>query len=224
MTEADVSSRDRGRPGRSNDHRGWHHRGYLPHFDAAGMLQMVTWHLADALPAHAIARMLADLPKDDQTSERREHLNALIDTGHGSCLLRDPTCAQIMQDSLGCFDGTRYLLQAWVIMPNHVHVLFQEVPGYSMTTVVGAWKSFTAHAINKMRTTEGPVWHPDYWDRYIRDAEHYAQAVAYIERNPVEAGLCKEVDDWRWSSAFSSGRDGRDPGGGDTPKNSQEYP
>jgi hypothetical protein len=48
-----------------------------------------------------------------------------------------------------------------------------------------------------------PVWHREYWDRYIRDEYHLQQATAYIHQNPVKAGLAAKAEDWRWSSAFA---------------------
>ena len=41
----------------------------------------------------------------------------------------------------------------------------------------------------------------DYFDRYVRDAKHFANAIAYIENNPVKAGLVKTAREWRFSSA-----------------------
>ena len=51
----------------------------------------------------------------------------------------------------------------------------------------------------------GPVWHREYWDRYIRDEGHLEQVVAYVHLNPVKAGLVVAAEDWRWSSAYVRG-------------------
>ena len=118
------------------DPGGWHSRGYLPHFDSSEVTQHVTFHLADSLPADAVAHMAAELDLIDpekRDTERRRRMEALIDAGHGSCLLREPRHAQLVQTSLLAFDSTRYRLLAWVVMPNHVHVLFQ-------TCRAGAWR------------------------------------------------------------------------------------
>ena len=70
-----------------------------------------------------------------------------FDAGHGCCLLREPAAACLVQDALLCFDGVRYRLLAWVVMPNHVHVLFQPLEGWTMARIVASWKSFTGRRL-----------------------------------------------------------------------------
>jgi len=188
--------------------RGWHSRGYLPHFDSNDVIQHVTFHLADSLPKDAVSRLMAEielLDPDRKAIEKRIRLEALIDAGYGTCWLRRSDCARIVQDSLLHFDGERYRLLAWVVMPNHVHVLFQTLEGWSMDTVVASWKTFTANAIGRAvrqpNASQPHVWHPEFWDRFIRDAKHLASAIAYIHNNPVKAGLVTHPEDWPWSSA-----------------------
>jgi type I restriction enzyme R subunit/putative DNA methylase len=126
------------------------------------------------------------------------------------------------QESLLLFDSQRYRLLAWVVMPNHVHVLFQPMGGWTVARIVAAWKRFTARKIsdiswkdanteigaprNCQLTKPAPIWHREYWDRYIRDQRHFAQAVEYIHLNPVKAGFVARAQDWRWSSAYSPGK------------------
>jgi REP element-mobilizing transposase RayT len=86
-------------------------------------------------------------------------------------------------------------------MPNHVHVLFAPIAGNRLADIVHAWKSWTAKAINRHRGVSGPVWQREYFDRFIRDEEHFAAALAYVEDNPVKAGLAAEPADWRFGSA-----------------------
>jgi REP-associated tyrosine transposase len=114
----------------------------------------------------------------------------------------------MVQGSLLAFDGERYRMLAWVVMPNHVHALFQPMNGWTMAKIVASWKKFTARQICDWRResgeeASGPVWHREYWDRYIRDARHFAQTVEYIHRNPVKAKLVERPEDWPWSSAFA---------------------
>jgi REP element-mobilizing transposase RayT len=125
------------------------------------------------------------------------------DAGHGSCLLRDPAHASIVEQALLHFDGERYRLLEWCIMPNHVHVLIHCLGGTTLGTIVRSWKTYTARQINASTGRSGALWAVDYFDRYIRDHEHLADAKAYIRRNPVKAGLCVNPEDWRWSSAWS---------------------
>jgi putative transposase len=189
---------------------GWHSRDYLPHFDIPETIQHVTFHLADSLPQTVLQQMeleLKTIPDDKRDVERRKRLEEYTDAGHGTCILRAPAIAAMAQNSLLSFDAERYHLISWVIMPNHVHVLFQPLPGYSVSSIVASWKKFTARKIcDELRTTDkadgSPIWHRGYWDRYIRDSKHLAQAISYIHQNPVKAGLCATPERWPWSSAF----------------------
>jgi len=197
----------RGAPKRAS---GWHSRGYLPHFENTEATQHVTFHLADSLPQEVLLRLEADLnalPANKRDVERRKRVDAWIDAGHGSCVLRKPGIADMVQGSLLTFDSERYRLLAWVVMPNHVHVLFEPMNGWTVAKIVASWKKFTARKICDLRraSSEGPsapVWHREYWDRYIRDQRHLEQAVAYIHLNPVKAGLVATAESWRWSSAY----------------------
>lgn len=86
-------------------------------------------------------------------------------------------------------------------MPNHVHVLVEQLEGYSLHTIVHAWKSVAAHRINKNLGRKGALWQRECFDRFMRDDSHLAAIIAYIERNPVAAQLVEEAAAWRWSSA-----------------------
>ena len=176
---------------------GWRSRGYLPHFDGASVQQVVSWHLADSLPLD-VAERLANTADDAET---RKHYEAYLDAGHGSCVLRDPACATIVQDALLHFDDERYRLLAWVVMPNHVHVLVEPMAGHGLADLMHSWKRHTSRLINQQLGKSGPLWRREYWDRYIRDERHFAAAVAYIENNPMKARLVAVATDWPWSSA-----------------------
>jgi REP element-mobilizing transposase RayT len=86
-------------------------------------------------------------------------------------------------------------------MPNHVHTLFTPREGHKMSAIVHSWKSFTAHECNKLLGTTGRFWEREPFDRYIRNERHFRNTLAYIEENPVKAGLCDKPDEWLWSSA-----------------------
>ncbi len=189
--------------------RGWYSRGYLPHCDTAGLIQHVTFHLADSLPAKALARIgeeVRNIPPVQRALIRRRRLEALLDKGLGSCLLRRPDCARIVEASLLFGDGERYRLMAWTIMPNHVHVLMEQKSGWPLGKVVQSWKRHTARRIRCLEMEQGmtcseSLWQRDYWDRYMRDDRHLAATLRYIEQNPVAAGLVKEASQWPWGSA-----------------------
>ncbi len=190
----------------SRPHRGWHARGYLPHFDAGAVVQTITFRLADSLPGN--------LPDTSalRTAERVHIIEKRIDLGLGACLLRDPAIARIVRDALRHFDGERYRLLAWVVMPNHVHAMIEQITGHGLSAVVHSWKSFTSHRIGRQRTQGGRLWANDYFDRFIRNGDHYAIAKFYIENNPVKARLAERQEDWLFSSASQEGgRDARAP-------------
>jgi REP element-mobilizing transposase RayT len=174
--------------------KGWHSRGYLPHFDSPETVQFVTFRLADSLPAGVVEALHreANVHRMDQE----------LDAGLGACWLQRPDIATIVQDALLHFDGERYRLIAWCLMPNHVHVVIEIVDGYSLTDIVRSWKSFSARRANSELGRTGRFWHPDYFDRYMRDERHFAQTVEYVELNPVKAGLASAADEWLWSSAY----------------------
>jgi REP element-mobilizing transposase RayT len=185
-------------PKRPRAQRGWNERGYLPHFDADNLIQFVTFRLTDSLPK-SIFEDLAIRASD--SADLRQQIEAFIDSGRGSCVLKDPVIASTVGNALKHFDGTRYRLLSWVIMPNHVHVLIEQMGGHPLGDVIHSWKSFTATTANKLLARKGAFWAPDYFDRYIRDQAHFDAAVHYIHENPVKAGLVPRAGEWRWSSA-----------------------
>ena len=101
---------------------GWHERGYLPHCDFPGLVQFVTFRLADSMPASRRGEW-EHLLKIDDVRERRTKLEEYLDRGVGECHLRDPRIAQLAEDALLYFHNDRYEMLAWCVMPNHVHVL-----------------------------------------------------------------------------------------------------
>jgi REP element-mobilizing transposase RayT len=181
--------------------RGWHYRGYLPHYDATRTFQSITYRLADSLPRAVVKRFAeeaAHLPYSQ--GELRKRIDQFLDAGHGGCVLRQPAVAAQMIEAWRHFDGSQYHLHAWVVMPNHGHVLCEPLAGHTVAELVRSWKSFTARRINRLLGRSGALWMEDYWDRYMRDEAHYHRVVEYIHDNPVKAGLVKEARDWPWSS------------------------
>lgn len=179
--------------------RGWYTRGYLPHYDAPGVIQMVTWRLADALPASRRHEWESLLAIEDER-ERRTRLEAYLDLGFGTCHLRDARAAEIVETALLHFEAERYRLAAWMVMPNHVHVLFEmlQVP---LPQILHCWKRHTALKLNQLLGLSGPLWQEEYWDRYMRDETHFTKAMHYVEWNPVKARLVRKPEDWPFSSA-----------------------
>ena len=123
-------------------------------------------------------------PTGEATSPSlQEEIQNCLDAGHGSCVLRDDACRQIVEDALWHFAGERYHLYAYVAMPNHVHVLFQPVEGRTLSEVVTSWKRFTARKINDRLTKEGTLWQKESFDTLVRSERHFKTIVGYIKRN-----------------------------------------
>jgi putative transposase len=176
------------------EHTGWHSRGYLPHFDSEDIVQFLTFRLADSLPAEAAVRLR-------QAKHPESLRDEMLDRGWGACWLRSDRIASLVEQAFLAFDGARYRLHAWTIMPNHIHVLLTISPGFALGGVVGSWKRYTAREANKILGRNGAFWQDDYWDRFIRNEDHFAATVAYIDQNSVKAGLASSADLWPWGSA-----------------------
>jgi REP element-mobilizing transposase RayT len=184
---------------------GWHSRGYLPHFDGIATPQFITINLADAIPRKIIRRWQEELKSLRYEEERvllQRRIEKYLDLGYGEALLKHANVANMVQNSLLKFDRERYRLFAWVVMPNHVHTLMTRFEGYELKDIFHSLKSYTAHEANKMLHRSGQFWLEDYFDRYIRNAEHFQKTVRYIENNPVKARLCEKPSDWPFSSAW----------------------
>jgi putative transposase len=182
--------------------RGWYSRGYLPHFDEPDTIQFITFRLADSMPRSYRAECEEAIRHNEIDEEgRRERIEYYVDQGHGACGLKNPAIALMMEGAIQHFDGERYRLLAWCVMPNHVYALAEMVEGFPLEDVAHSWKSFAAHRMNVMLKRKGQVWQPESFDRYMRGPLHLARTVFYIEENPVVAGLVNGARDWPYSSA-----------------------
>jgi predicted solute-binding protein/REP element-mobilizing transposase RayT len=175
----------------------------LPHWEQQGATYFVTFRLADAVPAQLAKQWRDELetwrkfhpePWDSAVvaEYRRRFLQPRedwLDQGHGSCLLRDQRAAEVVAQALRFFDDQRYYLDAFVVMPNHVHVLVQPLPGFHLTEIVHSWKSYSARQINKMLGRSGTVWMQESFDRIVRDLDALQRCRSYIARNPENARL-----------------------------------
>ena len=173
--------------------KGWHGRGYLPHFDTPELAQHVVFRVAGPLPEAALACV--------DRQERARRIDAWLDRGEGGSPLAPPKNARIVNESLKAFSERRYDLHAWCVMPNHVHVLMTLREGSRLGDVIKSWKSFTGRKINRANGSFGAFWALDYFDRFMRDETDFENTTAYIENNPVAAGLVASPADWPWSSA-----------------------
>jgi REP element-mobilizing transposase RayT len=187
----------------------WRSRGFLPHFDESRLLQALTFRLHDAVPDSVVQGWKQELAwinhlssSDPRDVELRKRISRYEDAGHGACWLRNERIASLVENTLLHFDGERYRLIAWCIMPNHVHALVETWEGWTLASVLHSWKSYTAHEANRILRRSGDFWFREYHDRFIRDDRHFTRAIEYIEANPLKAGLVDTKEAWRWSSAW----------------------
>jgi putative transposase len=120
----------------------------------------------------------------------------------GSTWLRHPPIADLVARAIRIADEERqfYELRAWVVMPNHVHLLIlPQVP----VAVLRRWlKGSTAREANRILGRTGqPFWQDESYDHYLRQRSQIDRTVTYIEQNPVSAGLVGSAERWLWSSA-----------------------
>lgn len=108
--------------------------------------------------------------------------------------MRDARIAGLVRDAILHFDGKRYRVHAWCVMPNHVHLVFTLFEPHKLEEVLHSIKSFTAHKANKLLGLTGQFWQREYYDRIIRDAREYEIKMAYVIENPQRAGL----EQWPW--------------------------
>ena len=186
------------RPEAANPLRsGTHTRGYLPHVKREGARYFVTFRLADSLPKEVLLKLQAEraerlqrfhaaqeadknlgatLAKAEELDEiERDYfrkLEAYLDKGAGDCCLKRTEIASLVANAFRFFDGERYRLDAWVVMPNHVHLVFWPMPNHTLSGIVQSWKRFTAREANKiLRRTGQAFWQPEPFDHWIRNDE-----------------------------------------------------
>jgi D-tyrosyl-tRNA(Tyr) deacylase len=157
----------------------------LPHWKQTGCTYFVTFRLVGSVPAEKIRQWEAFLDKSEAFCE----LQNWLDRGDGACWLKQPNLAALVESSLRHFDGQRYQLGAFVVMPNHVHVLVTPLGEHELADILHSWKSYTAHQINRALQRTGPVWQDESFDHLVRDETALQQFADYIAGNPTRAGL-----------------------------------
>jgi REP element-mobilizing transposase RayT len=138
-------------------------------------------------------------PLSRHEEERLAHLYSekvedYLDAGHGACYMNDNRVAKVVADAFLFFDGPRYQLAAWCVMPNHAHVVIQPIKPYELSDILHSWKSFAAKEANKILNRSGDFWQSESYDHLIRDAADFAHSVSYALENPAKAGL----KNWKW--------------------------
>jgi putative transposase len=180
-----------------------HTENLLPHWQQEGAVCFVTFRLADSIPAHLLeewgserAAWLQFHPEPWNAKIEREYHNRFsgaiehwLDAGYGSCVLWQIKCAKIVAGALRQFDAARFALISSVVNPNHVHALFMQKPEHPLEDLIRSWEDFHCRSINQLLGRRGSLWQRSYFDRLVRDEQHFANCVRYIRRNPEKARL-----------------------------------
>lgn len=182
----------------------------LPHWRQEGATYFATWRLADSLPQSKVLQLKAEREQwlhahglespgqvESLTDEDRHEYHRLftarihqwLDAGMGSCELRVARIARLVEESLRHFDGCRYVLDFFVIMPNHVHALLAPNAEWRLDQILHTWKSFTAKAINRELKRSGTLWLDETWDHIVRSSSQLGHFRNYIQENPGKARL-----------------------------------
>ena len=175
----------------------------LPHWCQHGVMYFVTFRLSDSLPKEKVDQLLQEReawhkhhrePYSD--AERREYAELFserveewLDAGSGSCCLAQLGPAEQVAQALRHFHGDRYVLDEWVVMPNHVHALVTPLGKHALSDILHAWKSYTANQINKLRGTTGQFWQHESYDHIVRSEKQLHRFRRYIRENPAKAGI-----------------------------------
>jgi REP element-mobilizing transposase RayT len=181
---------------------------HLPHWRQEGATYFVTFRLNDSLPQASLAelkqmrreweRQHPPPHTDDElsqlTHETMRRVEQWLDQGAGSCCLKDRALAKLVVDAMHHFDGQRYELGSYVVMPNHVHGIVRPLwcVDEPLERILQSWKRHAARAINRQLGLTGPWWQDESFDRIIRDEEHLWRTLQYIGANPSKAGLTRD--------------------------------
>lgn len=168
----------------------------LPHFDVIGEPSFITFRLRGSLPASR-----PFLLSNPTSGKAFVTMDRLLDQAQcGPTYLKQPAIAEIVLTSLRCgSDIKHYDLHAWVVMPNHVHLLL--TPLVSLSKLLNSLKAATARNANRVLQRIGqPFWQDESYDHLVRHREEFQRIRNYIENNPVVAGLVQAPEQYQWSS------------------------
>lgn len=208
-----------------------YYRNRLPHIAPTGACFFATFRLGDSLPWKIVQQLRAE--RDDKIKQliqsktddceveiyREEKIyfsnfdRRLDKNPLGNCYLRRQEVATIVIDQLRKHDGVSYELQAFCIMPNHVHVLLDTSiqlqnqvsselgEGYiQLDRIMKRIKGASSRYANQfLGRTGSSFWQKDSYDHFVRNQKEWERILAYILNNPVKAGLVKDWQEWPYS-------------------------
>ena len=163
---------------------------FLPHLYQPDVIQFVTLRLADSLPTSKLEE-LTELQQVLLSGNHLFNIYALDDyihrierwlnQSHGCCMLQYDDISKVVEDALNFYDGIRYDLYDYVIMPNHLHFLI--LPYEHPVKIMSTFKSYTAKKIRRLTGYTDRVWQEDFFDRMIRSVIDFYDYVEYIKQN-----------------------------------------
>ena len=199
------------RPRASQEHSGFLrkndeikiHGSKLPHWNQDDTFVFITFRLGDSLPKEKRDEWktkreywLKSHPMPwDSSTEKEYHktfshkMEEWLDNGYGCCILRKPDVLSVVLDTMKYDDGKKYDLIDYVIMPNHVHVMVKLIGDTKIETIMQAWKSVSSHKLSKQLGSDWCGWMENYFDRTIRNEEHYNNVIGYIYKNYSNGGI-----------------------------------
>ena len=187
----------------------------LPHWEQGGATYFITFRTADSIPREVLARWhqerslwrrergidtskgdwqqrFEQLPEPERKVFHRtftKQWQDQLDDCQGDCVLMRNEMAQVVADALLHFEGVRYHLSDFIIMPNHVHVLAGIKEGEDLMAICRSWKKYSAREINKKLGTQGEFWQPESFDHLVRGEFSFLKYRRYIADNPTKAKL-----------------------------------
>jgi REP element-mobilizing transposase RayT len=186
-------------------------RSRLPHWEYDGGAYSITFRLADSLPKAILDRLMiereaairsiqrsgrepTDMEREDLKRIFNEKIDIYLDAGAGACHLETPAIAEMIVDTLKHFHDQRHYLIAWCVMPNHVHVIFHPMAGFTLDEITHSWKSFSANKANAVLRRKGTFWQHESYDHLLRNPEYLMRSIDYVLNNPKKANLTN----WPW--------------------------
>lgn len=201
-----------------------YYKRHLPHYNPREYPLFITFRLANSLPLCAVRKLkqkkedilkyvtsLSDpkKKKEEYADMQREYFldfDQTLDKCRNYRWLMNPNIAEIVKDAIHYRDGKDYQLISYVIMPNHVHMLFiplnlvnnNKEQVYKTTQIMKSLKRYTAKECNKVLNRLGPFWQQESYDHVVRNEKELKRIIKYIANNPIKAGLIEKSGDWEW--------------------------
>jgi len=206
----------------------------LPHIQPSNASYFVTYRLAGSIPNTTLIKLQIEKEnferelKSVKNPAERENLriefhryyfkkydDTLDAIKTGPVWLKDPHIASLVADSIKFYDGVRYDLFAYSVMPNHVHQVFYMSDDhvrkmknlkdyntdkfYPVTKILESIKKYTSRRANIILSRKGALWERESYDHVVGNNRSLVRIVKYVLNNPVKAGLVELPEEWQWN-------------------------